>query len=144
MAHQQKYDEYNSEPVFFCANCYSLKIGQEEHLGDYCMDCGSTNTKESSIEEWEKLYERRYGHQYIVKSNNQRKSPVFEMSPSKLQDMLYESPAYNEIITGLYPKVPGGLTKIEKVAWLFDKLRKDGRMDDLKFALANHLKDRKQ
>ncbi len=143
MIHQQNYDEYNSEPVVFCANCYSLKIGQEEHLGDYCMCCGSTNLREASIEEWEKLYERRYGHKYVVKSNNLRKSPVFEMSPSKLQDMLYESPAFDGIILGLYDKIPGGLTKIEKVAWLFDKLRKDNRMDELRFALADHLKDKK-
>lgn len=32
---------------------------------DYCDDCGSTHIEECSIEEWEKLYEKKYGAKYL-------------------------------------------------------------------------------
>lgn len=61
---QQK--QYNEVPVTYCAHCLSLNI---QILGeqDYCSDCGSTEQKTSSIEEWIELYKQRYGETNIIK-----------------------------------------------------------------------------
>lgn len=58
---------YNSEPVFYCKNCLSLKVRDIPNVedSDYCDECGSTDIEKNSIEEWEKLYENRYGHKYL-------------------------------------------------------------------------------
>lgn len=60
-------NDYNSEPVFYCKNCLSLKVRDIPNVedSDYCDECGSTDIEKSSIEEWEKLYENRYGHKYL-------------------------------------------------------------------------------
>lgn len=51
---KDKKDYYNNIPVFYCTNCSSLHIASL--LGeDYCKDCGSTQVKQCSIEEWEEL-----------------------------------------------------------------------------------------
>jgi len=59
--------EYNSEKVFYCSNCLSLKIRDVEHIenSEYCEDCGSTDIKTSSIEEWDRLYLNRFRHHYL-------------------------------------------------------------------------------
>ena len=69
MSDKNNIEDYNTEPVTYCARCYSLKIKHEDALdADYCGECGSTDTAEASIEEWERLFERRYGHKYAEKS----------------------------------------------------------------------------
>lgn len=55
--------EYNEEPVFYCKNCLSLKIINDDI--DYCDVCGSTDTSKASIEQWQELYKKRYGRRYI-------------------------------------------------------------------------------
>lgn len=64
-----KKEEYNSEPVLYCRNCLSLKIrnvpGMED--SDYCDECGSTAIEETSIEDWENIYEIKYGIKYLDK-----------------------------------------------------------------------------
>lgn len=61
------HNDYNSEPVFYCKNCLSLKVRDITNVedSDYCDECGSTDIGKSSIEEWEKLYENKYGHKYL-------------------------------------------------------------------------------
>lgn len=58
---------YNSEPVFYCKHCLSLKVLGVEYIDDaeYCDECGSTNIEKTTIEEWEKLYKGRYGVKYL-------------------------------------------------------------------------------
>ena len=60
-------EEYNSEPVLYCKHCLSLSVrsvpGMED--SDYCDVCSGTDIGECSIEEWEKMYQERYGHKYI-------------------------------------------------------------------------------
>lgn len=57
--------EYDDEPVYYCADCHSLRILVNEHLagdgwdGAYCGDCNSTNIHTCSIEEWVTEEERR-------------------------------------------------------------------------------------
>lgn len=62
-----KKEEYNSEPVYYCKHCLSLKVMGVAGIDDaeYCDECGSTNIGKASIEEWEKLYEERYGIKYL-------------------------------------------------------------------------------
>lgn len=136
MSDQQRPNDYDSEPVTYCSRCYSLKIKYEETIdSDCCMDCGCSDVKESPIEVWEALYEKRYGHKYITKNTDPTKSFVFKLPLEKLKIKVYESPAWEKIIKTLYPKFPGGLGKADSIILLFDKLIKDRRLDDLKLLL---------
>lgn len=57
-------EDYNNEPVYYCKQCLSLKI---KVVGgyDFCDDCGNASIATAHIEEWEKLYEERYGHKFL-------------------------------------------------------------------------------
>lgn len=62
-------NSYNDEPVHYCANCLSLKISTvlvDDDL-DYCEECGATDIKQTSIEDWEQLYKERYGMYFLDK-----------------------------------------------------------------------------
>lgn len=61
--------DYDSIPVYYCKQCLSLKIkGVPSIPGmDYCDDCNSTNIEQTSIEEWEKMYQQRYGYKFLEK-----------------------------------------------------------------------------
>lgn len=61
---QYKHGEYNAVPVVYCADCLSLKILAVDGI-DYCEKCGSTNTKEANIFDWEKMYAAKYGENYL-------------------------------------------------------------------------------
>lgn len=66
-ASQQEFD-YNNEPVFYCSRCLSLRI-RDAGLPDllYCDECGSSNIETANIEEWEKMYESKYGLKFLDK-----------------------------------------------------------------------------
>lgn len=55
---------YDDEPVFYCANCLSLKIVADDVIGDYCMDCGCADIRQTQIEDWEKKYLVKYGTKF--------------------------------------------------------------------------------
>ena len=57
-------EDYNNEPIYYCKHCLSLKV---KIVGgyDFCDDCGSTAIDTAHIEEWEKLYEDRYGYKFL-------------------------------------------------------------------------------
>lgn len=61
--------DYDSIPVYYCKQCLSLKIkGVPSIPGmDYCDECNSINIEQTSIEEWEKLYQQRYGYKFLEK-----------------------------------------------------------------------------
>lgn len=63
--------DYNDIPVYYCKQCLSLKIKTVPHIMDmdYCDDCNSTNIDKTSIFEWEKMFEDRYGYKFLNKSN---------------------------------------------------------------------------
>lgn len=139
MPDYKKLKEYDSEPVVCCAKCYSLKIKYEDSIdADYCADCGSTDTIELPIEEWENLYKQRHGHKFVEGKKDLRRSPIFKMPIKELKCKVYDSPHLNEIIHNMYPKFPGGLSKIDSVLLLFDKISKDNRLDDLRLQLINY------
>lgn len=62
-------EEYDDEPVYYCRRCLSLNIQQMPMLEDsYCCgDCGTVDIGTASIEEWEKMYEDKYGKKFLVK-----------------------------------------------------------------------------
>lgn len=132
---------YDAEPVTYCARCYSLKIRYEEEVdADCCMECGCSDTMTASIDEWEKLYENRYGKKYVEKKNDIRNSPMFLLPISKLKAKLYNCPEWLSIIKTLYPQFPKGLSKADSIILVFDKLSRDNKMDDLKILLAKYYK----
>ena len=141
MSTEDPFNTYDLEPVRFCARCYSLKIKYEEALDtDCCMECGCSDTETATIEEWESLFERRYGHKYVIKGNDPKKSPIFQLSISKLKERVFESPSWRAIIKTLYPRFPKKLSKAESIILLFDKLIRDNRLDDLRLLLMKYLK----
>lgn len=60
-------EDYNSIPIVYCKNCLSLKIMILDDRTDYCDNCGCTNVEHASIEDWEKLYKKKYGKSYLIK-----------------------------------------------------------------------------
>ena len=138
MTNQEKLNDYDLEPIRYCARCYSLKIKYEEIIdSECCGDCGCSDILTSSIEEWEKKYEQRYGRKFTEKSNDPRTSIIFKMPLEKLKAKMWENPAWNKILHMLYPHFPGGLGKADSLILLFDRLVKDNRLGDLKMILYN-------
>ena len=60
-------EEYNKEPVFYCRHCLSLKIIGVPDIEDlnYCDECGATEVEQTDINEWEQMYEKKYGFNFI-------------------------------------------------------------------------------
>lgn len=133
MPEEYRPNDYDSDSWFYCASCFSPNIRHEDAIdSDCCGSCGCTNIVESTIEEWEKLYMKRYGHKYAEKSNNIRNSPIFKLSISKLMTKVADSPKWKAIITEIYRYFPRGLSKADSVVLFFDKLLKDNKLDSLK------------
>ena len=63
--------DYNAIPVFYCKHCLSLNIKtvdesiDTEYL-DFCADCGSTEIGQTDIHTWEKMYEQKYGKNFLT------------------------------------------------------------------------------
>ena len=63
--------DYNREPVFYCRHCLSLRVKSmdEEHdteFLDYCDDCGSTDIGQAKIHDWEDMYRKKYGKDFLT------------------------------------------------------------------------------
>lgn len=141
MCSQVGHDDYDIEPVKYCARCYSLKIKYEESLdSEYCAECGSTDVLESPIEEWERKYERRYGHKFTVKEENPEKTFFFRLTTKELMHKVSDSPKWNEIIRGIYPHFPRGYSKTDSLILFFDTLIKQNRLGELRLFLFKHFK----
>jgi hypothetical protein len=141
MSEQEKINDYDSEPIAFCANCLSLKIKHEDSIDmDYCSDCGSSEIMEAPVEQWEVMYEKKYGKKYVVKGNDPKKSPVFKLTISKLMDKFSNLPNWKTIIYNMYPRFPGGFGKVDSIVLFFDKLVKDNRLDDLRLKMMEYIK----
>jgi len=141
MDNRLEYDDYNSEPIAYCARCYSLKIKHEEALGeDCCAECGSTDIQETSVEEWEKKYEKRYGHGFIQKEEDPQKTYFFRMTSKELMHRVSDSPRWREIIRGIYPHFPGGYSKADSIVLFFDTLIKQNKLGELRLFLFKNFK----
>lgn len=140
MSKLRKIEEYNSEPVTYCARCYSLGIVHEDSIGmDCCKECGSSDLLTSSEGEWERLYKQRYGHKFVEEERDIRKSPIFQMSNDKLKTKVFSDPSWKEICRALYPAFPEWLGKADSIVLLFAKLYQENRLDDLRVELINRL-----
>lgn len=62
-------EEYNKEPIYYCAKCLSLKIRDIPYIpeSEYCDECGSTNVVQTQIDQWEQMYENKYGYKFLNK-----------------------------------------------------------------------------
>ena len=61
---------YNDDDVWYCSSCLSLKIvnlGEDELVPCYCASCGSTDVTTSHVDDWDRMYKKRYGKNYINK-----------------------------------------------------------------------------
>ena len=129
-------NDYDAEPVRYCAKCFSLKICYKEVLdSDCCMDCGSLDIRESSIDTWEALYVRRYGKKYLEKGTDPKKSPIFSLPINKLKDKVANAASWKTIIETIYHKIPKGFTKGDALIWFFDKLTQDNKFEALRLLL---------
>lgn len=136
MAHQEKLQEYDEEPIKYCTRCYSLKIGYEDAIDtEYCMECGCSDIAETSIYNWENMYENRYGHKFIKRDKDPKKSLIYKMPCSELKEMVSNSPDWKKIIFRMYPKFTGKYGRAETIMLFFDKLAKDNRIDELRILL---------
>lgn len=134
-------NEYDLEPVQYCANCYSLKIKYEEAMdSEYCADCGCSDIVEAPFDVWEGLYEKRYGHKFAVKNDDPKKSFIFNLSLEELKTKVYKSTIWKDIIKTMYPRFPGGLSKADSIILFFHTIIKDNRLNDLKFLLLKRFK----
>jgi len=66
--------DYNNVPVTYCKTCGSLHIKTVEFNNgqgplDYCVSCSNTELGSVHIEEWEDIYEDKYGHKFLDKKN---------------------------------------------------------------------------
>ena len=133
MSEQNVINDYDSEPVYYCATCLSLNIKHEETIdSDCCGDCGNTTIQEATFEEWERKYQKKYGHKFAEKNDDIRNSPVFKMSFSKLMKKVADSPKWEQIIKEIYGYFPKGLSKADSIVVFFDKLIKDNKLDRLR------------
>ena len=136
MPENREINDYDAEPVRYCARCYSLKVKYEESLdSEYCADCGCSDILEAPFEVWEQKYEKRYGHKFAVKTEDPKKSFIFNLTTEELKTKVYKSDKWRDIIKSLYPKVPGGLSKADSIILFFHTLLKDNKINDLKFLL---------
>jgi hypothetical protein len=138
---QARPDDYDAEPVEYCARCYSLKVKHSDDLDiDCCADCGCTDILESPIEEWEKKYERRYGRKFTQKEEDPKKTFIFNLPLEKLKTKVYQSNIWKDIIHAVYPNFPGGLSKADSIILFFDTVVRQGRLNELKLLLLKKFK----
>lgn len=138
MSDKERKKDYDDEPVYYCANCYSLKIGYEEQFNaDCCMECGCSNILQTNIENWERLYQNRYGQKFVVKNTDPKRSLIYKMPLDKLKTMVCDNPEWRSIIHNIYPRFPKGYSKADSIIMFFDKISRDNRIDDLRLLLTN-------
>lgn len=63
----KKSKSYNDIPVYYCRRCLSLKIKPIPLLNnkDYCVECGSADVGQCSIEEWDQMYKKEYKKSFL-------------------------------------------------------------------------------
>lgn len=126
-------EDYDNEPVVYCAKCYSLNIQHEDGVEiDCCGNCGCTDIEETSIWNWEAMYKHRYGKRFIDGTKNPRLSMFYNVSIDELKKIVFKHERFKYILKRMYPRFPGGLTREESVIVLFDQLGKENRLDELR------------
>lgn len=139
------HDEYDLEPVSYCPKCYSLKIGYIPGVedSDYCMDCGCVDIVKGNIYEWEKLYEDRYGHKYVVSRKSFEGHPIWNLPIKDLRKKVLESPYCKEIIKDVYPNWKHYGNPVDTVYLFIDTVLKDRLLPKLKKTLITRYRNGK-
>ena len=56
----------DEDKVLYCPTCLSLSILGVEGIDIcYCGKCGCTDIREIDFEEWDKLYQKKYGKKFL-------------------------------------------------------------------------------
>lgn len=128
------WDDRDLEPVSYCSECYSLKIGSIDGVSnsDYCMECGCTETRKATIEEWERLYEKRYGSKFVERKQNPLRARIYRMSWEELKEELFCGGHLNDIMRAMYPRLSSNMPRADKALLFLDKVMRDGRTDELR------------
>lgn len=75
--------EYNEIPVTYCKHCLylgnTLEMNVLDQVIEYCPHCGGTDFDESSIEDWEKLFESKYKQGNFLKIKKSWKKIMEEL-----------------------------------------------------------------
>lgn len=65
----EELNNIEEEPVYYCNDCLSLNIRNEEGI-DMCFNCGSVDIGKTDFEDWEYLYKKKYKRFFIEHKNN--------------------------------------------------------------------------
>ena len=68
-----KKQDYNNVPIAYCKTCLKIQIKYVTFKRDennkanvsYCVDCSNSDIGEAHVEEWEELYQERYGEKFL-------------------------------------------------------------------------------
>lgn len=141
MSVEERNQDYDSEPVKYCARCYSLKIKYEESIdSECCGDCGSSDILEAPIKEWERRYERKYGHKFTQKEEDPKKTFIFKLPLEKLKVKVYESTHWKDIIKAIYPNFPDGYGRADSIILFFDTIVRQNKINELRLQLYKRFK----
>lgn len=75
----------SEEKVEFCTSCLSLAI-LDDGYEPYCNVCGGTDISSAGIEEWQGLYEKRFGESFL-----KSKKPKWEQEKRKNINKIWKS-----------------------------------------------------
>lgn len=65
-------EEYEKEPVHYCASCLSLNVKELNDVKlDICGECGNTDIKMCSLERWNELYTDEYGKAFLTEDEDE-------------------------------------------------------------------------
>lgn len=57
----------DEDKVLYCPMCLSLSIkGIDGTEICFCSKCGCTDIQEIDFDEWDKLYQKKFGHKYVI------------------------------------------------------------------------------
>lgn len=59
-------EDYNQEPVDYCAHCLSLNIKELNNSKmDVCGECGNVDFLQTDINNWIEIYTKEYGEPFL-------------------------------------------------------------------------------
>lgn len=69
---EDKINEYNEIPVYYCKECLSLKIISLDQEQCFCDQCGGMDIDTCTIEDWENMFEQKYNHKFVNKNGRKQ------------------------------------------------------------------------
>jgi len=103
------------------------------------MECGCSETAQTDIREWEKMYKNRYGHYFVEIPRDSKKARAYRLSLGELKEVLYHADNYKEIVRKMYPGFRGYGDRVDDLLVFFDTVCMDGRLKELRELIATKL-----